>query len=110
MIKKDIPTALLTLVVLGLVGSVLWSSCARAGEFFEEPPYIYLGAMTNERTTYCHDNPRVVGHLGIAQDFYKNGRHVVNWKYLHHSCAFEENDRNSTDAIGITYKYYLGDW
>lgn len=107
--RPDIVKALLFLAAAAVILAVLWawSSEAEAEGWFNEPPYVFLGLYVNEEHTYCFESEEF-GHLGFGQNFYQNGRHELTWQFQHNSCAFEESDRNNTNAVGIEYKLYLG--
>lgn len=101
----DIPKALIALVAVGVLLTIPYK-CATAGEWFPEAA-VYLDVTPDTGDIYCHRSDGHTGHLGARLDLYTHGPHTVRTIWVHESCAEEQNDNRSRDAIGIGYEYQL---
>lgn len=88
---------------------VMFTSKAEAGEyFFPDTPIVFLG-MDKENdgpSIFCEKSGGGwVGNLGIRQPVFQYKHFRTNLHYIHHSCAFEEDDRETYDAFGFQFEW-----
>lgn len=103
----------IVVVLMLLVGSCIVAKDSEAVEWpFDEVPKLDIGAYYefDGESTYCPGpgsgpDQRFVGHLSLRQEFFDRKFWVG---YQHHSCVFEENDKNSFDALGVGVTIPLG--
>jgi hypothetical protein len=105
----------------GIIGFVLFGvlTALVSQAFAEEPDFqylsygkVYIGLdVPREQSPQCKSglyNDRITSNGGIVINLVqsRDRRFETNFKYTHHSCAFN-SDQNGYDAVGISLEYKL---
>ncbi len=106
MFKKygDIILAIIAFIIL--VVFFTWMNRAEAGEFFPGTGRLGIGVAAEHDSgnpPFCYSSD-VTGDIFGEYDLYTfEPGHRVSFYYLHNSCFEEQNDRGTSDRLGIRF-------
>lgn len=81
----------------------LYSANAESSEWFDGATVFTGIDYTSEQSPVCHENgvdDRLTSNIGFTQNIYRTNDVSFNFKYTHHSCALNADERHY-DAGGI---------